>query len=83
MNRSGCGIRPKIRPVGSQTPATARDEPLGFAGYASVGWPSGSGVLEDDLSGTIERVEVGRLGRDESALAMCHGQLDRRRGAGA
>ena len=34
MNRSGCGMSPKIRPVGSQTPATARDEPLGLAGYS-------------------------------------------------
>ena len=31
-NRSGWGIRPKIRPVGSQTPATAPAEPLGLAG---------------------------------------------------
>lgn len=36
------------------------------------------GVLEDDLAGTIERVEVGRRGRDESALTVCHGELDRR-----
>ncbi len=30
--RSGWGIRPRIRPVGSQTPATAPGEPLGLAG---------------------------------------------------
>ena len=31
-NRSGWGIRPKIRPVGSQTPATAAGEPFGLSG---------------------------------------------------
>ena len=31
-NRSGWGIRPKIRPVGSHTPAMPRAEPLGLAG---------------------------------------------------
>ena len=35
------------------------------------------GVFHDDLSGTVEPIEALRIGRDESALAMCHGQFDR------
>ncbi len=59
MNRSGCGIRPKIRPVGSQRPATARGEPLGLAGYVVGRLAVGVGVLEDDLAGT-RRAHRGR-----------------------
>ena len=42
MFRSGCGIRPKTRPVGSQTPATPSAEPLGLAGNDSAGRPESS-----------------------------------------
>ena len=75
--RSGWGIRPKIRPVGSQRPATAPGEPLGLAGIVLRRPARRVGVAEDDLAGGFERSTAAGSASEELALAVGDGQLDR------
>ena len=78
MNRSGCGMRPKIRPVGSHTPATARRS-VGVGGIILSRLRIPTGVSKDNLAGDFQCVYGRRVGHEEAALAVGHRQLDRLR----
>src|SRR6185295_8332141 len=63
-NRSGCGMRPRTRPVGSQIPATPDVDPLGFQGYPASR-PSGSTYLRTSCPPCSHRfIDCASLGRN-------------------
>ena len=68
--RSGCGISPATLPAALMTPAIARSEPLGLAGWPGGAFsPAESHVAEEDLPVSLERVER-RLVGVVAALAV-------------